>query len=143
MDSTAATQAAGVAYGAGRYGNGLVVKDTTRVAWAVSIPAVFHTTFWYAPAERTTCIVWMVTGSTGLLAVGYDAATSSFFLEDQLSHRVNVPFDLTVMDRICLGVCQTASERRLFVGLMGSDGDVESSSAAFAPVGSFTNLRLY
>jgi hypothetical protein len=44
-------------------------------------------------------------------------------------------------DRICIGVCQTASERRLFVGRMG--GDVESASAALAPIGSFTSLRLY
>ena len=34
-----------------------------------------------------------------------------------------------------------ASQRRLFVGRMGAD--VESASAALAPIGAFTSLRLY
>jgi predicted phage tail protein len=136
-----ATQSAGVSYGAGRYGEGLMVKDTTKVAWTVSIPAVFHTSFWFIPAEITTCVIWTATGAGVWLLVGYDASTGSFFLEDQLSRRVSVPFAVANSDRICLGVCQTATERRLFVGEIG--GDVEAASASLAPVGSFTSLRLY
>jgi hypothetical protein len=141
LGSPVSSQAAGVAYAAGRYGDGLLVKDTTRVAWTVSIPSVFHTSFWFIPAEVTTCVIWVAVGPAGLLLVGYDAATSVFFLEDQLSRRVTVPFAVSMTDRICIGVCQTASERRLFVGRMG--GDVESASAALAPIGWFTSLRLY
>ena len=135
------SQAASVSYAAGRYGDGLMVKDTTRVAWSVSIPDVFHTSFWFAPSEITTCVIWAATGSSGQLLVGYDASNGSFFLEDQLSRRVSVAFSVSITDRICLGVCQTASERRLFAGRMG--GDVDSVSAAIAPVGTFTSLRLY
>ena len=135
------SQAASVSYAAGRYGDGLMVKDTTRVAWSVSIPDVFHTSFWFAPSEITTCVIWAATGSSGQLLVGYDASTASFFLEDHLARRVSVAFSVSITDRICLGVCQTASERRLFAGRMG--GDVDSSSAAIAPVGTFTSLRLY
>ena len=135
------SQAASVSYAAGRYGDGLMVKDTTRVAWSVSIPDVFHTSFWFAPSEITTCVIWAATGSSGQLLVGYDASTASFFLEDHLARRVSVSFSVSITDRICLGVCQTASERRLFAGRMG--GDVDSASAAIAPVGTFTSLRLY
>ena len=135
------SQAASVSYAAGRYGDGLMVKDTTRVAWSVSIPDVFHTSFWFAPSEITTCVIWAATGSSGQLLVGYDASTASFFLEDHLARRVSVSFSVSITDRICLGVCQTASERRLFAGRM--DGDVDSASAAIAPVGTFTSLRLY
>jgi predicted phage tail protein len=135
------SQAASVSYGAGRYGDGLMVKDTTRVAWSVSIPDVFHTSFWFAPSEITTCVIWAATGSSGQLLVGYDASNGSFFLEDHLARRVSVAFAVSITDRICLGVCQTASERRLFAGRMG--GDVDSASAAIAPVGTFTSLRLY
>ena len=135
------SQAASVSYAAGRYGDGLMVKDTTRVAWSVSIPEVFHTSFWFAPSEITTCVIWAATGSLGQLLVGYDASTASFFLEDHLSRRVSVALSVSITDRICLGVCQTASERRLFAGRMG--GDVDSASAAIAPVGTFTSLRLY
>ena len=135
------SQAASVSYAAGRYGDGLMVKDTTRVAWSVSIPDVFHTSFWFAPSEITTCVIWAATGSSGQLLVGYDASNASFFLEDHLARRVSVAFSVSITDRICLGVCQTASERRLFAGRMG--GDVDSASAAIAPVGTFTSLRLY
>ncbi len=135
------TQAASVSYGAGRYGDGLMVKDTTRVAWSVSIPEVFHTSFWFSPSEITTCVIWAATGSSGQLLVGYDASNASFFLEDHLARRVSVAFSVSITDRICLGVCQTASERRLFAGRMG--GDIDSASAAIAPVGTFTSLRLY
>ena len=135
------SQAASVSYAAGRYGDGLMVKDTTRVAWSVSIPDVFHTSFWFAPSEITTCVIWAATGSSGQLLVGYDASTASFFLEDHLARRVSVAFSVSITDRICLGVCQTASERRLFAGRMG--GDIDSASAAIAPVGTFTSLRLY
>ena len=135
------SQAASVSYGAGRYGDGLMVKDTTRVAWSVSIPDVFHTSFWFAPSEITTCVIWAATGSSGQLLVGYDASNASFFLEDHLARRVIVAFSVSITDRICLGVCQTARERRLFAGRMG--GDVDSASAAIAPVGTFTSLRLY
>ena len=135
------SQAASVSYAAGRYGDGLMVKDTTRVAWSVSIPDVFHTSFWFSPSEITTCVIWAATGSSGQLLVGYDASNASFFLEDHLARRVSVAFSVSITDRICLGVCQTASERRLFAGRMG--GDVDSASAAIAPVGTFTSLRLY
>lgn len=141
LGNPVASQAAGVAYAAGRYGDGLMVKDTTRVAWSVNIPSVFHTSFWFIPAEVTTCVIWAALGPAGSLLVGYDATTGAFFLEDQLSRRVSVPFGISVTDRVCIGVCQTATERRLFVGRMG--GDVESASSALAPIGAFTSLRLY
>jgi hypothetical protein len=118
-----------------------MVKDTTRVAWSVSVPAVFHTSFWFIPTEVTTCVIWSASGTGNLLTVGYDASTGSFFLEDQLSRRVMVPLAIAVTDRICLGVCQTTTERRLFAGRMG--GEVRSASAPFASLGSFTALKLY
>ncbi len=135
------SQAASVSYAAGRYGDGLMVKDTTRVAWGVNIPEVFHTSFWFAPSEITTCVIWAATGSSGQLLVGYDSTNGSFFLEDHLARRVSLAFSLSITDRICLGVCQTATERRLFAGRMG--GDIDSASAAIAPIGTFTSLRLY
>jgi hypothetical protein len=141
LGSPVTTQAAGVTYAAGRYGDGLMVKDTTRVAWSVNIPSVFHTSFWFIPAEVTTCVIWAALGPAGSLLVGYDATTAAFFLEDQLSGRVSVPFGISVTDRVCIGVCQTTTERRLFVGRMG--GDVESATSALAPIGAFTSLRLY
>jgi predicted phage tail protein len=134
-------QSAGISFEAGRYGDGLMVKDTTQAAWSVTIPAAFHTSFWFIPSHVTTCVIWRAIGPDGLLLVGYDSGTGMFFLEDHLSRQVTVSFSIAAEDPICLGVCQTTSERRLFVSRLG--GDVESGSAALAPVGQLTSLRLY
>ena len=131
----------GVSFDAGRYGDGLMVKDTTKAAWTVNIPAIFHTTFWFIPSEVTTCVIWHASGLTGSLLVGYDAAIGAFFLEDHLSQRINVALAIQPSDRLCLGVCQTSTDRRLFVGRM--DGEVESATQALAPVGVLTTVRLY
>ena len=75
------------------------------------------------------------------LLVGFDAAAGSFFLEDHLFNRIVVPYPVSVSDRICVGVCQTATERRLFVGKMG--GDVQSASSPLQPTAGYTVLKLY
>jgi hypothetical protein len=136
-----ANPSAGVSYGDGRYGEGLMVKDTTQVAWGVNIPQVFHTSLWYIPLEVTTCVIWKATGPGGALLLGYDAQTQAFFLEDHLSRRVTLAFELAASDRVCLGVCQTRTERRLFTCRMG--GPVHSASVGMEPVGGFSSLQLY
>jgi predicted phage tail protein len=135
------SQSAGVSYSDGRYGDGLMVKDTTQVAWGVNIPQVFHTSLWYIPQEVTTCVIWKATGPGAALLLGYDAQTQDFFLEDHLSRRVTLAFELEASDRVCLGVCQTRTDRRLFACRMG--GPVHSASAGMEPVGGFSSLQLY
>ena len=139
--SPASGEAVGVSYGDGRYGSGVLIKDTTRVSWGVSIPGVFHVSFWFIPNQITTSIIWTASGAGVSLLVGFDAAAGSFFLEDHLFNRIVVPYPVSVSDRICVGVCQTATERRLFVGKMG--GDVQSASSPLQPTAGYTVLRLY
>ena len=110
-------------------------------SWSVTIPAAFHTSFWFTPSHVTTCVIWRAIGPDGLLLVGYDAGVGIFFLEDHLSRQVAVSFAIIAGGPICLGVCQTTSERRLFVSRLG--GNVESGSAALAPVGQLTSLQLF
>jgi predicted phage tail protein len=138
-------EAIGVGYGDGRYGSGVLVKDTTKVSWGVSIPGVFHVSFWFIPNQITTSVIWTATGGgvgTGVsLLVGYDSVAGTFFLEDQLFNRVVVAYPVNVADRICIGVCQTATERRLFIGKMG--GEVQSASQPLAPTAGYSTLKLY
>jgi predicted phage tail protein len=138
-------EAIGVGYGDGRYGSGVLVKDTTKVSWGVSIPGVFHVSFWFIPNQITTSVIWTATGGGGgvgvSLLVGYDSVAGTFFLEDQLFNRVVVPYPVNVADRICIGVCQTATERRLFIGKMG--GEVQSASQPLAPTAGYSTLKLY
>jgi hypothetical protein len=130
-----------VSYGDGRYGTGVLIKDTTKVSWGVHIPGVFHVSFWFIPNQVTTSVIWSATGQGVSLCVGYDATNQVFFLEDHLFNRIQVPYPVNVSDRICVGVCQTATERRLFIGKMG--GDVQSASAAMTPTAGYTALKLY
>ena len=134
-------EAIGVGYGDGRYGSGVLVKDTTKVSWGVSIPGVFHVSFWFIPNQITTSVIWTASGTGVSLLVGYDSVAGTFFLEDQLFNRVVVPYPVNVADRICIGVCQTATERRLFIGKMG--GDVQSASKPLAPTAGYSVLKLY
>ncbi len=134
-------EAIGVGYGDGRYGSGVLVKDTTKVSWGVSIPGVFHVSFWFIPNQITTSVIWTATGAGVSLLVGYDSVAGNFFLEDQLFNRVAVAYPVNVADRICIGVCQTATERRLFIGKMG--GEVQSASQPLAPTAGYSILKLY
>ena len=134
-------EAIGVGYGDGRYGSGVLVKDTTKVSWGVSIPGVFHVSFWFIPNQITTSVIWTATGTGASLLVGYDSVAGAFFLEDQLFNRVVVAYPVNVADRICIGVCQTAAERRLFIGKMG--GEVQSASQPLAPTAGYSILKLY
>ncbi len=134
-------EAIGVGYGDGRYGSGVLVKDTTKVSWGVNIPGVFHVSFWFIPNQITTSVIWTATGTGVSLLVGYDSVAGNFFLEDQLFNRVVVAYPVNVADRICIGVCQTATERRLFIGKMG--GEVQSASQPLAPTAGYSILKLY
>ncbi len=134
-------EAIGVGYGDGRYGSGVLVKDTTKVSWGVSIPGVFHVSFWFIPNQITTSVIWTATGAGVSLLVGYDSVAGTFFLEDQLFNRVVVAYPVNVADCICIGVCQTATERRLFIGKMG--GEVQSASQPLAPTAGYSTLKLY
>jgi predicted phage tail protein len=137
-----AEQVGASVYAAGRYGSGLKVVDTTQVAWSVAIPETFHTSFWYIPDQVTTCIAWRATGSAGaILQVGFDAQKSRFFLEDGLGDEIVVPFAFAAGERLCIGICQTSTHRRLFVGAMG--GEIHSAQAELPPQGGYTSLRLY
>ena len=139
--SATGADAAGVTYGAGRYGNGVLIKDTTKVSWGVSIPGMFHASFWYIPAQITTCVIWSATGANASLRVGYDSVASAFFLEDALFNRVVVPYAISPNDRVCIGVCQTSSERRLFVAKMGAD--MQSAVSPLLPASGYSALKLY
>lgn len=135
------TQSTGVFYDEGRYGDGVAIKDTTQLAWGLSIPSIFHVSFWFIPDQVTTSVIWTISGSGGFLAVGYDALTEQFFLEDQLGQQLDLPYAISVDDRICIGVCQTALERRLFIGKMG--GAVESANAPIPASQGYSSLHLY
>lgn len=136
------TIATGVSYGEGRYGQGLVIKDTTTVGWDVAIPAWFSQTFWVAPTEVSDATYLTLSGAYGSLNIFYRTRDASFYLEDHLGQQNKVPCTFAAGERICLGISQEAGKRTLMVGKMDGTG-LASNEKAFAPVGAFTHLSLY
>lgn len=136
------TEAVGVSYGKGRYGNGLLLGDTTSVAWNVTTPSVFNTTFWIVPKEVVDGIYWRLMGDGISLKVGYSVRRGAFYLEDQALRRIDVPFAFAADDRLCIGVVQTGLIRKLMVGKMGASTPV-AAQAPFGEQGIYTRLQLY
>lgn len=140
---TLAAQSVGVTYGIGRFLKGAVINDFARLNWSLTIPAVFNTTFWAIPQEVSlNRVFWSALTAAGLqLTLGYDAPSSSFYLEDTLGNSISVPFVIAPLDRILLGVVQTATTRRLYVGKFNGTSAVASS--VLAPIGILTSIRLH
>lgn len=140
------TQSAGVTYGEGRYGRGVLVKDTTSVAWGVAVPSLFATSFWINVREVTDCVYWTATGigdGSGIrLSVGYSKGRGGFFVEDQLGRRVDLPFALAAGDVVCIGLAQEPYQRRLMACKLHGTA-VEAVGTNMPEQGIYSQLRLY
>ena len=147
LAGSAVTQSHGIAYGQGRYGQGVALVDTSRLAWGVELPAVFNVTFWYVPEQVTTCVIWQAartdisTGKAISLCVVYDATRRELMLEDHTFERLVLPLSFDAGEHLCIGVSQSESQRRLMVG--GMNHTVASLAADFAPVGAMSSVQLH
>lgn len=141
--NVAATDARGVTYGQGRYGQGVRLKDTTFVSWPVSIPATFSKHFWIIPDEVTDAIYWTITGAAGIkLSIRYSVRDACFYLEDNLLRKNKIAFALAPGQKLMLAVCQTNASRRFFLGTLDKTVALQHEMP-FAPLGNFTVARLY
>jgi predicted phage tail protein len=144
LGASTLTQSHDITFGTGRYGDGAHIADTSTLAWNVNIPAVFNTTFWFVPDQVTTSVIWRAAGAAGSgieLRVVYDHVRGELLLEDHLFRRVVVPLTFAAGDFLCVGVCQTEAERRLFVG--GMNHAVVGAREPLVPVGPYTSVQLH
>ena len=134
----------GLTYADARFAQGLKVLDTTQVAWPVTIPAEFTTTFDLRfdelLEEPQVFVTW--SGGSGLLSLGYDPAASLYYLEDHLGNRVALSLPRIAGDIVTFGVSQSALERSLFAASL-KGGDLVSALQPLPPIGAFDQLRLY
>ncbi|MDR9847010.1 TipJ family phage tail tip protein [Herbaspirillum huttiense] len=132
----------GVSYAQGRYGNGIMVTDLTQISWAMTVPPLFSVVFWIVPKEVTDCTFWSARDGQKSLTVGYSARRKAFYLEDQLSRQVVVPFEFAANDRICVGVCQAQNTRKLFIGRMGDTQPV-MATGQLDQQGAYSKVAFY
>ena len=124
LKGAAASMSNGLSYADAHFAQGLKVLDTTQVAWPVTIPAEFTTTFDLRfdelLDEPQIFVTW--SGGAGLLSLGYDPAASLYYLEDHLGNRVTLSLPRIAGDLVTFGVSQSALERSLFAAsLKGGD----------------------
>ena len=134
----------GVSYQLGRFLQGLYVSDFTDVSWTYAIPSAFNLTFW-AVAKKIDGfqVYWSATtANNSKLIFAYDTSISSFVLFDTVNpaNRIALNFVIAPEDRIFTGIVQTATERRLYVGVVGKP--TKSGIGAYAPIGAFTKFGL-
>jgi len=92
LKGIAASEALGIGFADARFAKGLEVRDTTRVAWPLSVPAAFSATFDLRfdelLEEPQVYLVW--SGGSGALSLGYDPNVGIYYLEDHLGNRVGL-----------------------------------------------------
>lgn len=143
VNGTIAAQATGLTYDAGRFLKGVYIGDFARLNWNIAIPSTFSKTFWAIPKTITGNQVYLsASTASGLnLMVGYDSANGWFYLEDSMGQKITVPYVIAPQDRVLIGVVQTATTRKLYVGKL--NGVPASASAAYLPLGAITKVKLH
>ena len=141
--ATVATQV-GIQYQLGRFLQGLRVSDFTDVSWNYAIATTFNLTFWAVPKFIEGFQPWWVaTRSNGVkLVFGYDALAQEFQLFDTVSpsEKVSIPFMVEPEDRVLVGIVQTTTQRKLYIGILNKE--VKSAEIAKSAIGGFTKFGL-
>lgn len=132
----------GVTYSSGRFLKGALISDFTSLSWNVSIPSVFNTTFWAIPQTVSgKSVYWVARKSDGAeLVLSYDASISSFVLEDSYLNKITLPYSIAPQDRLLIGIVQTATARKLYVGKL--NGTSASATANQTPLGPYAVMKV-
>ena len=139
-----ASKSLGLGFADARFAKGLQILDITQVAWPISVPAEFSTSFDLRfdelLEEPQIYVTW--SGGSGVLSLGYEPGVSLYYLEDHLGNRIGLSLPRIAGDIITFGVSQSAIDRSLHAASWKS-GDVMSTTQPLVPIGTFDQLRLY
>lgn len=143
---TTPTDSHDVVYAQGRWHAGLTVGDTTRLAYAYSVPETFSLSF-YATVKSGLGDVMIATlenDSGGFLVVGYDAKASCFYVRgsDGVTVRTGKIAPANGRDWYTLAVSQSETERTLYVYSINYEKTVSGSVKA-KPVSTFSAVYFY
>ena len=72
------------------------------------------------------------------LVCGY--AANAFYLEDSRGNKITVPYSIVAGDRVLIGIVQTATQRKLYVGKL--TGTPASAVGSFAPLGALSTFGM-
>lgn len=136
------TTAIDITYNDGRYGPGVFLHDGTTLDYAFTTPVTFAETFWITLGDIVDQTYWELTGPAGIgLTLGYDTASSSFYLKDESARSITVPKTFATGDRLLFGIVQTATTRKLMIGDYTANTAVEASAAYAANGAAYTSMN--
>lgn len=143
---TTPTDSHDVVYAQGRWHAGLTVGDTTRLAYAYSVPKTFSLSFCATVKSGLgdVMIATLENDSGGFLVVGYDAKASCFYVRgsDGVTVRTGKIAPANGRDWYTLAVSQSETERTLYVYSLNYDKTV-SGNAKAKPVSTFSAVYFY
>jgi predicted phage tail protein len=145
LKGTQPAEQVGVTYGPGWFSEGLDVTDTTRVSWAVDVPAIFSLTFDFSPdqvnASDDAALV-RLTGPADFLLLFFDRITGTFALVDQAGQRLDISVPLEQGDNLVFAISQSSTQRALYGATRRYPTPVYAQGN-FAPAGTFSTLALH
>lgn len=141
--TTPTTVVGTASYDVGRLTDGLVVDDVHSITYAVTFPAQFSLTLGFRaePLLDPSTLFTISDGGSHSLKLIFNLAANSFDLVGSDGVTLSVPNEFVFGDRLEIGISQTASKRRLFIGRL-DDLLTVSAEAAAAPIASFTTLNI-
>lgn len=143
---TSPTDSHDVVYAQGRWHAGLTVGDTTRLAYAYSVPETFSLSF-YATVKSgigDAMIATLENDNGGFLVIGYDAKASCFYVRgsDGVTVRTAKIAPANGRDWYTLAVSQSETARTLYVYSLNYDKIVAGNEPA-KPIGTFSAVYFY
>lgn len=130
-----ARTANGINYADGKYNKGVLVMDSTTLDYDVQIPTQFYLSFTAKPVDISYDVTYMVLdGAGGQLRI--ERTGNVYSLVDDNSNKIQLSLDTHINDQLTFKIYQSASTRTLEINGISAVG-------SYAPVGSFSEIKLY
>lgn len=143
INNTPPAQSKNVYYSdGGAFAKGVSLQQSTLLDWDVETPETFSLSFWVTPKDLDSGdTIWSALFASGeRMVCGFDKENSKIYLEHG-EEVIAVDVHLAVNDKVHIGIVQTATERRLYVGVV--NGESAYAIGDFAPVGKIMNVGLH
>lgn len=138
-----ATESRNVTYRPAKFYDGAYIKDTTQLAWGMTVPAIFSLVFTVVTDQviASDIVYLKLFSADNYLVVGYDLRLQGFFVSDKHERRNYLQFNCKVQDKIRIALVQSASSRSLFI--CSAAGEHGSDTISAAPIGIINTVYCY
>lgn len=131
---------------AGRWAQGLLIGDLTKLAYGLSaMQPRFSVVFYLKKTVKLPDTIFMTladNSTASFLCVGYDQRTDEFYLRGSDSVEIRTKCACKERDWLTVGISQGADKRALYVYSLASDGHA-MAEVSTTPIGKLPDLYCY